>query len=43
VTVEALMFSEQPSVSPPDRFSADNIGHQLRQDDYLQIEIGYYF
>ena len=43
VTVEALIFSEQPKNSPSDRFSADNIGYQIRQDDYLQVEIGYYF
>jgi hypothetical protein len=43
LTIEALIFSEQPGNNSPDRFSADSIGHQLRRDDYLQIEVGYYF
>ena len=43
VTVEALIFSEQQRNSDPGRFTADSMGHQMRQDDYLQIEIGYFF
>ena len=43
VTVEALIFSEQPNNGSPGRFSADNIGYPVRRDDYLQVEIGYYF
>ncbi len=43
VTVEALIFSEQQRNSDSGRFTADSIGHQMRQDDYLQIEIGYFF
>lgn len=43
LSLEAAIFSEQPPIHAGQGLIADNLGHQLRRDDYLQLEIGYYF
>jgi len=43
VTVEAWIFSEHSRPDSSSDIGADNLGYLIRRDDYLQIEIGYYF
>lgn len=43
ITLEALMFSGYPGAESFNDLKADQLGGQLRQDDYLQIEVGYFF
>lgn len=43
ITLEAFVFSKQKPPNIFDPLRADDFGYSLRNDDYLQVEIGYYF
>lgn len=42
ITVEAPIISGYPGAESVKDLNADLLGGQLRQDDYLQIEVGYF-